>query len=59
MKGGMVRVQDCEQRGQHLEAANDDDLFQQAREHVHRGYPEMELGDTQAREIVAQGAYDK
>ena len=58
MKGGMVRVQDCE-CGQHLEAANDDDLFQQAREQVHRDHPEMELGDTQVREIVAQGAYDK
>ncbi len=53
-----MRVQDCE-CGQHLEAANDDDLFQQAREQVHRDHPEMELGDTQAREIVAQGAYDK
>ena len=58
MKGGMVRALDCE-CGQHPEAADDDDLFQQAREHVDRDHPEMELDDTQAREIVAQGAYDK
>jgi hypothetical protein len=58
MKGGMLRALDCE-CGQHLEAANDDDLFQQAREQVDRDLPEMELGDTQVREIVAQGAYDK
>ncbi len=58
MKGGMVRALYCE-CGQHLEAANDNDLFQQAREHVDRDHPEMELGDTQPREIVTQGAYDK
>jgi hypothetical protein len=58
MKGGRVRALDCE-CGQHLEAANDNDLFQQAREHVHSDHPEMELDDTQVREIVAQGAYDK
>jgi hypothetical protein len=39
----MVRALDCE-RGQHLEAANADDLFQQAREYIHRDYPEMEFG---------------
>lgn len=53
-----MRALDCE-CGQHLEAANDDDLFQQAREHVDRDHPEMKLDDTQVREIVAQGAYDK
>ncbi len=58
MKGGMVRALDCE-CGQHLEAANEDALFQQAREHVDRDHPERELDDTQVREIVAQGAYDK
>ncbi len=58
MKGGMVRALDCE-CGQHLEAANEDALFQQAREHVDRDHPEMKLDGTQVREIVAQGAYDK
>jgi hypothetical protein len=58
MKGGMVRAMDCE-CGQHLEATNEDALFQQAREHVDRDHPEMKLDDTQVREIVAQGAYDK
>ena len=54
----MVRALDCE-CGQHLEAANEGALFQQAREHVDRDYPEMELDDTQVRDIVAQGAYNK
>ena len=47
---------DC---GQHLEAANDEELFELAREHVDRDHPEMQLGDEQVRGIVAEGAYDK
>ena len=45
--------------GQHLEAANDEELFERAREHVDRDHPEMQLSDEQVRGIVADGAYDK
>ena len=53
-----MRALDC-QCGQHMEAANDGELFERAREHVDRDHPEMGLDDEQVRGIVAQGAYDK
>jgi hypothetical protein len=52
------RALDCE-CGQHLEAADDQDLFERAREDVDRDHPEMGLSDEQVRGIVEQGAYDK
>ena len=56
-KGVEMRALDCE-CGQHLEASNDEELFERAREHVDRDHPEMKLDDSQVRDIVAQGAYD-
>ena len=53
-----MRALDCD-CGQHLEAANDEELFERAREHVDRDHPEMQLSDEQVRGIVAEGAYDK
>jgi predicted small metal-binding protein len=53
-----MRALDCD-CGQHLEAANDEELFVQAREHVDRDHPEMQLSDEHVRGIVAEGAYDK
>ena len=53
-----MRALDCE-CGQHLEAANDEELFERAREHVDRDHSDMGLGDEQVRGIVEQGAYDK
>lgn len=53
-----MRALDCE-CGRHLEAHNDEELFQKAREHVDLDHPEMGLGDEQVRGIVAEGAYDK
>jgi hypothetical protein len=47
---------DC---GRHLEVANDEKLFDKAKEHVSRDHPEMQLGAAQVREIVAEKAYDK
>jgi hypothetical protein len=46
----MVRALDCD-CSRPLVAANDNDLFQQALEHVDRDHPEMELGDTQVHEV--------
>ena len=53
-----MRALDCD-CGRHLEAADDEKLFDKAKEHVTRDYPEMQLGDEQVREIVAEKAYDK
>jgi predicted small metal-binding protein len=39
-----MRALDCD-CGQHLEAANDEELFERAREHVDRDHPEMQLSD--------------
>jgi predicted small metal-binding protein len=53
-----MRALDCE-CGQHLEASNNEESFEKAREHVDRDHSEMELDDSQVRDIVGQGAYDK
>ncbi|HEV2093471.1 MAG TPA: DUF1059 domain-containing protein [Rubrobacter sp.] len=53
-----MRALDC-QCGKHLEANNDEELYGQAREHVDRDHPEMQLSDEQVQGIVAEGAYDK
>jgi predicted small metal-binding protein len=53
-----MRALDCS-CGKHLEANNDEDLYGQAREHVDRDHPEMQLSDEQVQGIMAQGAYDK
>ena len=53
-----MRARDCE-CGKHFEARDDDELYGQAREHVDRDHPEMQLSDEQVMGIVAEGAYDK
>ena len=53
-----MRVLDCD-CGQHLEAADDQKLFDKAKEHLNRDHPEMRLSAERVREIVAQKAYDK
>jgi predicted small metal-binding protein len=53
-----MRALDCD-CGWHLEAANDQTLFDKAKEHVSRDHPEMQLSAEQVREIVAEKAYDK
>jgi predicted small metal-binding protein len=44
--------------GHHLEAADDEELFRLAREHVDRDHPEMRRTDAQIRERIAADAYD-
>jgi predicted small metal-binding protein len=51
-----MRVIDCD-CGHTLQAANDDDLFRVAREHVDQDHPDMELSDDQVRELIAEKAY--
>jgi predicted small metal-binding protein len=53
-----MRALDCD-CGQHLEAADNEKLFDKTKEHVNRDHPEMQLGDEQVREIVAEKAYHK
>jgi predicted small metal-binding protein len=53
-----MRALDCD-CGQHLEAANDQKLFDEARKHMDRDHPEMGLSAEWVREVVAEKAYDK
>jgi rhodanese-related sulfurtransferase len=43
--------------GQHLEGADDEDLFRHTREHVDRDHPELDRTDDQLRELIAADAY--
>jgi predicted small metal-binding protein len=52
-----MRVLDCD-CGKTLQAGNDDDLAIQVREHVGESHPDTELSDDQARELVADRAYE-
>jgi hypothetical protein len=53
-----MRALDCD-CGQHLEAADDQKLFDKAQKHLDQDHPEMGLSDERVREIVAEKAYDK
>jgi predicted small metal-binding protein len=55
-QGGDMRAIDCP-CGHHLEAADDEELFRLAREHVDRDHPEMQRTDDEIRERVAADAY--
>ena len=44
--------------GHRLEAADDEELFRLAREHVDTDHPEMERTDEQIRERIASDAHD-
>jgi predicted small metal-binding protein len=52
-----MRVLDCD-CGQTLQAGNDDDLAAQVRAHADEAHPEMGLSDEQARQLVADRAYE-
>ena len=52
-----MRVLDCD-CGKTLQAGNDDDLATQLREHVDESHSDMQLTDDQARELVADRAYE-
>jgi hypothetical protein len=53
-----MRALDCD-CGQHLEAANDQKLFDKAKEHLSRDHPEMQFSAEKVHELVAEKAYDK
>jgi predicted small metal-binding protein len=52
-----MRVIDCN-CGHTLQAANDDDLFKQAREHLEAEHKDTHLSDDQVRDFVATRAYE-
>jgi predicted small metal-binding protein len=52
-----MRVIDCD-CGETLQAANDDDLAARVREHVEQAHPDMQLDEQQARQMVADQAYE-
>jgi predicted small metal-binding protein len=52
-----MRAIDCP-CGHKLEAADDDQLFRVAREHIDREHPELERTDEQIRQRVANDAYN-
>jgi hypothetical protein len=53
-----MRALDCD-CGQHLEAADDQKLFDEFQKHVNRDHREMQPSAQRVREIVTQKAYDK
>jgi hypothetical protein len=52
-----MRVLDCD-CGKTLQAANDDDLASQVQAHADAEHPDMQLNDEQARQLVADRAYE-
>jgi predicted small metal-binding protein len=52
-----MRAIDCP-CGHHFEAADDEELFRLAREHVDRDHPELERSDDDIRERIVNDAYD-
>jgi predicted small metal-binding protein len=52
-----MRIIDCE-CGHTLQAANDDDLFKEARRHIEEAHPDMDLSDDQVRGLISSQAYD-
>lgn len=53
-----MRALDCS-CGQHLEADNDEELFERAQEHVEKDHPKMELSDENLHHLVDRGGYEK
>jgi predicted small metal-binding protein len=53
----LMRVIDCD-CGKTLQAANDDDLYKAAREHIDEAHPDMQLSDEQVRNLVSERAYE-
>ena len=52
-----MRALRCE-CGRHLEASDDEELFEKLGAHFDREHPGRQLGDEQIREVVAADAYE-
>lgn len=53
-----MRVMECNLCGDAVSGANDDDLVASLRRHVDEHHPDAGIDEDQARELVAQRAYD-
>lgn len=51
-----MRALDCD-CGHHLEADDDEQLRERARQHVAEAHPDMQMNDDQIRELVSSKAY--
>jgi predicted small metal-binding protein len=56
-EGGIMRALDCD-CGHHLEAEDDQQLQQRARQHIDDVHPDLDMNDDQVRELVGSKAYD-
>jgi predicted small metal-binding protein len=45
--------------GFHVEAADQEELFEKRREHIDQDHSEVDLSDEQLRGILGEGAYTK
>ena len=52
-----MRAIDCD-CGHHLEAEDDEALFQEGKKHVAEVHADMNMSDEQVRELIATKAYD-
>ena len=52
-----MRTMECA-RGEHLEAQDDQALFERVREHMGREYPEKGIEDEQVRNLIEATAHD-
>ncbi len=46
------------ERNEHLEGADDEELYQQACYHVYRAHSKVQLSDEHIHGILAEGTYD-
>ncbi len=53
-----VRALDRE-RGEHLDGAGHEELYQQALDHVYRAHSKVQLSDQQIHGILSREAYDE
>jgi predicted small metal-binding protein len=53
-----VRVIDCNECGETIQAANDEELVEALNKHMEAKHSDAEWDDEQASELVESGAYD-
>lgn len=53
-----MRVIDCDECGETIKAANDEELVEELKKHMKSEHPDSEWDDEQAEELVQSSAYD-
>jgi predicted small metal-binding protein len=54
-----MRAMECPLEGHHLEADNDEELFEVTRKHADEIHPEQGFTDEQLRSIIEENVYEK